>query len=189
MVRMSLTKPQQQLLLNIAKDSIKHGLTHNKALSVNTDNYTDELTAPRATFVTLEIKQRLRGCIGMLEAMRPLVIDIAENAFAAAFRDPRFPPLIAEECEALAIHLSILSPSEAILFTSEQDLIRQLRPTVDGLIMQEGTRRGTFLPAVWHSLPDPKQFLQHLKQKTGLPLHYWSDTLKVYRYQCDLISD
>ncbi len=186
---MSLTKPQQQLLLNIAKDSIKYGLEHNKALPIHSNNYTEELIVPRATFVTLEIKQRLRGCIGMLEATRPLVVDIAENAFAAAFRDPRFPPLVVEEYVALEIHLSILSPSEAILFTSEQDLIRQLRPAVDGLIMQEGTRRGTFLPAVWQSLPEPKQFLQHLKQKTGLPMHYWSDTLKVYRYQCDLISD
>jgi AmmeMemoRadiSam system protein A len=187
MVPTSLTEPQRQLLLNIAKDSIAEGLKSGKPLRIKLENYAEQLTVLRATFVTLEIKQRLRGCIGMLEAVRPLVLDVAENAFAAAFRDPRFPPLSAEEAAKLAIHLSILSPSTPLVFTSEQDLIAQLRPGVDGLIMEEGGRRGTFLPAVWQSLPEPKQFLQHLKQKTGLPLQYWSETLKVSRYQCDVI--
>lgn len=188
MAHILLTRPQQQLLLAIAHDSIADGLKYGKPLPINLDNYADNLTVRRATFVTLEINQRLRGCIGMLEPVRPLVLDIAENAFAAAFRDPRFPPLNAEEVPHLAIHLSILSPSHPLSFTSEQDLLAQLQPGIDGLIMQEGTRRGTFLPAVWQSLPDPKQFLQHLKQKTGLPLHYWSDTLQVSRYHCEVIS-
>jgi AmmeMemoRadiSam system protein A len=186
---MLLTKPQQDLLLNLAKESIAHGLKKGRPLSIKAADYADELQVPRATFVTLEINKQLRGCIGMLEATRPLVLDVVENAFAAAFRDPRFPPLSEIEYADLDIHISILTPSEPMSFSSEEDLIRQLQPGVDGLIMQEGWQRGTFLPSVWESLPEPKQFLQHLKQKSGLPSHYWSNTLKVYRYRCEIIPE
>ena len=183
---MSLTN-EQQMLLKIAKDSIAHGLAHGEALMVNAKDYPAELQDSRATFVTLEINGALRGCIGMLEAYQPLVVDVAKNAFLAAFRDPRFPPVSEEEYPSLEIHISILSPSEPMIFTSEDDLIRQLRPHEDGLIMQEDGLRGTFLPSVWDSLPEPRQFLQHLKLKTGLPKNYWSDTLKVRRYHCEII--
>ncbi|OQK16579.1 hypothetical protein AU255_01345 [Methyloprofundus sedimenti] len=187
---MSLTRSQQQQLLQVARDSIAYGLKHGQALPLNSKEYAPELQVLRATFVTLEIKHQLRGCIGMLEAVRPLVIDIAENAFAAAFRDPRFPPVSEQEFHApLDIHLSILSPAEVMSFYSEEDLIRQLRPGIDGLIMQEGSKRGTFLPSVWESLSEPDDFLQHLKQKTGLAKEYWSDSLKISRYECEYISE
>jgi len=185
---MSLTNQQQQMLLKTAKDSIALGLTHSRALAIDVNDYPVELRENRATFVTLKLNGQLRGCIGMLEAVRPLVMDIAENAFLAAFRDSRFPPVSAIEFPHLEIHLSILSPATAMQFTSEEDLIRQLRPQIDGLIMTEGALRGTFLPAVWETLPDSRQFVEHLKLKTGLPRHYWSDTLQVQRYQCELID-
>ena len=182
------TKYQQQLI-QIAQDSIAYGLENAQPLPINSLDYAPELQQQRATFVTLEIKQQLRGCIGMLEAIRPLVTDIAENAFAAAFRDPRFPAVSMKEYPRLEIHLSILSPAEAMSFYSEEDLIRQLRPGIDGLIMQEGSHRGTFLPSVWEALAKPEDFLQHLKQKSGLASDYWSDSLKVSRYQCEIIKD
>lgn len=188
MAHTSLTNLQQQVLLKVAKDSIAHGLAHGKALPVNAKDYPAELQEIRATFVTLEIAKQLRGCIGMLEAVQPLVVDVAKNAYLAAFRDYRFPPLSEPEYPQLEIHISILSPSEPIIFESEEDLIGQLRPHLDGLIMQEGGRRGTFLPSVWDSLPVPRQFLQQLKLKAGLPAHYWSDTLQVFRYTCEVIS-
>ena len=185
---MSLIKSQQQQLIRMAKDSIAYGLKHGCALPVNSADFPLELQTKRATFVTLEIKQQLRGCIGMLEAVRPLVIDISENAYAAGFKDPRFAPLSAAEYALIEIHLSILSPAEPMSFYSEEDLIRQLRPGIDGLIMQEGKQRGTFLPSVWESLTKPEDFLQQLKQKSGLASDYWSDSLKVLRYQCEYIS-
>lgn len=185
---MSLSKEQEQLLLGLAKSSIAYGLENGKPLPVKLEDYPAVFAERRATFVTLNIDGQLRGCIGMLEAVRPLAEDIAANAFSAAFRDPRFPPLQAEEFDRLEIHLSILSPSQPMAFTSEADLLRQLRPHVDGLILAEGARRGTFLPSVWDSLPQPKDFLRHLKQKAGLPGTYWSDTLKIYRYTADYIS-
>lgn len=185
---MSLTKAQQNQLLALARQSIAHGLQTGRPLAVNLDDYPAELRQVRATFVTLERYGQLRGCIGMLEALRPLAEDVAENAFAAAFRDRRFPPLAADELTGLDLHISVLSPAEAIGFASEADLISQLRPGIDGVILQEGGRRGTFLPSVWGDLPDPAEFLKHLKQKAGLPTSYWSDTLQAYRYTTEMFG-
>jgi AmmeMemoRadiSam system protein A len=185
---MSLTKENQQRLLTLAKNSIQHGLQTGLPLKINLADYPAELTERRATFVTLQINQQLRGCIGMLEAVRPLAEDIAENAFSAAFKDPRFPPLQAEEFDALEIHLSLLTTAEPMSFDTEQDLLAQLQPGIDGLILEEGYRRGTFLPSVWESLPEPEQFLRHLKQKAGLPPSYWSEQIRIYRYQAEIIE-
>jgi len=185
---MSLNDSHKRLLIQLAKDSIKHGLETGQPLKVKLQDYPPELTVDRATFVTLERQGQLRGCIGMLEAVRSLVEDIAENAFSAAFRDPRFPPLTADELTDLDLHISVLSPAEAMSFTSEQDLVSKIQPGIDGLILQEGYRRGTFLPSVWEQLPDPQQFLSHLKQKAGLPPDYWSDSVKISRYKTEMFS-
>lgn len=185
---MSLTEQNRRRLLDLAKVSISHGLTTGKPFKPDLNDFPCELTVPRATFVTLLKQGDLRGCIGMLEAVRPLAEDVAENAFSAAFKDYRFPQLTADEFDALEIHISILSPPEPMFFVSEQDLIAQLRPGVDGLILEEGFKRGTFLPSVWESLPDPVQFLKHLKQKAGLTSQYWSDTVKVSRYTAEIIE-
>ncbi|OAI07840.1 AmmeMemoRadiSam system protein A [Methylomonas methanica] len=185
---MSLTETMQNQLLELARQSIAHGLQTGRPLPVNLGDYPAELRQNRATFVTLERGDQLRGCIGMLEAVRPLAEDVAENAFAAAFRDRRFPPLTTEELADLDLHISVLSPAVALKFNSEVDLIAQLRPGMDGIILQEGGRRGTFLPSVWEDLPNPKQFLQHLKQKAGLPAAYWSDTIQAYRYTTEMFG-
>ena len=185
---MSLNKEHQQRLLDLVKSSIQHGLQTGRPLKVNLADFPDVLTEHCATFVTLHKNHQLRGCIGMLEAIRPLAEDIAENAFSAAFRDPRFQPLTDDEFGELEIHLSILTPAEPVSFTSEQDLITQLQPGIDGLILEEGHRRGTFLPSVWEQLPEPEQFLQHLKQKAGLPPDYWSENIRIYRYRTEMIS-
>jgi AmmeMemoRadiSam system protein A len=188
MVLMSLNDIDKTQLLKVASDSIEHGLETGQPLSVNLENFSSRLTVKRASFVTLERYGQLRGCIGMLEAIRPLVQDVAENAFAAAFRDPRFPVLTQQELVGLDVHISILSPAEFVHFQSERDLLKQLKPGVDGLILQDGYHRGTFLPSVWEQLPDAKQFLRHLKQKAGLPADYWSDTLKISRYTTESFS-
>jgi uncharacterized protein len=141
-----------------------------------------ELREERATFVTLTIGGRLRGCIGMLEACRPLAEDVAANAVSAAFEDPRFPPLTEKEFEKLEIHISVLSPPEELLFSSEEDVLSQIRPGIDGLILRDGHHRGTFLPSVWEELSEKEHFWAHLKLKAGLPTNYWSDTVQVFRY-------
>ncbi len=188
MVLMSLNDADKTQLLKLAHDSIEHGLQTGQPLSVNPENYPAALAAKRASFVTLQRNGQLRGCIGMLEAIRPLVQDVAENAFAAAFRDPRFPALTRLELLGLDVHISILSAAEIMHFQSEADLLKQLKPGIDGLILQDGYHRGTFLPSVWEQLPEAEQFLRHLKQKAGLPADYWSNTLKTSRYTTEILS-
>ncbi len=185
---MSLNKEHHRWLTELAINSIHHGLKTGKPSIIDLNEYPAELSEQRATFVTLHRQHLLRGCIGTLDAVRPLAVDIAENAFSAAFRDPRFPPLEAHELSDLDIHLSLLTPAEPMSFTSEQDLLQQLQAGADGLILMEGLRRGTFLPSVWEALPEPEQFLRHLKQKAGLAPDHWSDTLKVYRYRTEMIA-
>lgn len=187
MVPMSSTEPrfdpaQRSQLKDIARASIREGLKQGRAIWVDTLRYEAELTAPGACFVTLHLDGQLRGCIGSLEAYRPLVEDVAENAYAAAFRDPRFLPLTEQEFADLDIHLSILSPAEPMTFTDEADLLSQIQPNVDGLVLEDQGHRGTFLPTVWESLPEKEDFWHHLKTKAGLPQNHWSDTLKVSRY-------
>jgi len=180
-----LCEEEKTLLRRVARDAIEHTLQHGTPYSVDTARYPCPLREPGASFVTLKKRGKLRGCIGSLEARRPLVEDVLHNAHAAAFADPRFPPVSAQELPELTFHLSILTPAEPLQFTSETDLLRQIRPGIDGLILEDDLHRGTFLPAVWESLPDAVQFLQHLKQKAGLPVDYWSDTLKISRYTTD----
>ncbi|MCC7146948.1 MAG: AmmeMemoRadiSam system protein A [Phycisphaeraceae bacterium] len=178
-----------ELLLRLARDSVAYGLEEGEPLPVDPTEFPEALRQVRATFVTLHLDGDLRGCIGVLQAARPLVVDVAQNAFAAAFQDPRFPPVTRPEAQKLTYHVSILSPPTPLTFTDQQGLLRQIRPGVDGLILEDGRYRGTFLPAVWESLPQPDQFLMHLKMKAGLPPDYWSPTLRVQRYTCQSISD
>ena len=168
-------------LINIARSAIRAGVTGDKP-AVPFEELTPALRVPRATFVTLEIDGALRGCVGTLDVSRPLGVDVAENAYAAAFSDPRFTPVTASEVEALEIHISILEAPEPIAAFSEDDLIRQLRPGIDGLILSDRGRRATLLPAVWESVPDPREFVRQLKLKAGLPVDHWSATLKISRY-------
>lgn len=165
---MNLTPAHESILLGTARSSIEHGLRHEDPLSVALDRYDLELYALGASFVTLTIRQSLRGCIGSLEATRPLIVDVAQHAHAAAFCDPRFSPLTPEELTHLAIHISVLSPSAPLTFESEEQLSAALRPGIDGLVIARGQNRATFLPAVWQSIPDPDQFIRYLKRKAGL---------------------
>jgi AmmeMemoRadiSam system protein A len=141
-----------------------------------------ELSRPGATFVTLMQDGQLRGCIGSLEAVRPLAKDVAENAIAAAFHDPRFPPLKSEELERTRVEVSLLEAPEAIDFADEADAVAQLRPGIDGLVLTHGQRRATFLPQVWEALPDPGKFLAQLKLKAGLPADLWDEEITLARY-------
>jgi AmmeMemoRadiSam system protein A len=178
----TLSAADRATLLDVARASIQHGLRRRQALAVNPDDYPETLRPLRATFVTLETGGQLRGCIGALAAYQPLVQDVAAHAYAAAFEDPRFPELRPDELPKLEIFISVLSPPEPMRFDSEEDLLKQVRPGVDGLILQFHQYRATFLPAVWESLPDPDLFLTQLKRKAGLPLDFWSPELRVERY-------
>jgi AmmeMemoRadiSam system protein A len=147
------------------------------------------LDDPGATFVTIRVEGELRGCVGSLQPRRPLGEDVRANAQAAAFDDPRFPPLARAEYDALEVEVSVLSHSAPISVASERELHAQLRPGIDGVTLQCGGRRATFLPQVWESLPDPRDFLGHLKRKAGLPVDFWSDELAISRYTVEKFTE
>lgn len=142
------------------------------------------LDRPGATFVTLRgADGSLRGCIGSLEAHRPLGDDVVANAVAAALRDPRFPPVTATELPALKMEVSVLTTPEVMEARDEQEVRRRLRPGIDGVILSLGARRATFLPQVWEELPDPADFLRQLKRKAGWSAGFWDADLVVETYQ------
>jgi len=177
-------------MLSLARESITHGLDTGSPLKVSSREFPAPLQAERACFVTLTQAGTLRGCIGHLEPVQSLVEDVAENAYSAAFRDPRFPALQAAELGDTNIEISVLGPPRPIDFDSEQDLLQQIRPGVDGLILQTPSgHRGTFLPSVWESLPEPSQFLAHLKLKAGVASDYWEDGVRVWRYETEAFQE
>ncbi|HSO07793.1 MAG TPA: AmmeMemoRadiSam system protein A [Pelomicrobium sp.] len=140
------------------------------------------LDEPGATFVTIKLDAGLRGCIGSLEAHRPLREDVRVNALGAAFRDPRFAPLSVREFARTRIEVSLLSPLELLTFSCEDELLALLRPGIDGLVFRYGHHRSTFLPQVWESLPGARDFLEHLKRKAGLPFGFWAPEVQAWRY-------
>jgi AmmeMemoRadiSam system protein A len=170
-----------RILLEIARASINEAL----GLPVEIDNrynHLEWLQKDGACFVTLTQNKQLRGCIGSLEAHRSLLSDVRSNAVSAALNDTRFTPLSVDELDATEIEVSLLSPHQEIKFNSEQDALNQLLPDVDGVIFEAEGHRSTFLPQVWESLHEAKEFLSHLKLKAGLPQDYWSEKVKLYRY-------
>jgi len=140
------------------------------------------LDTPGAAFVTLTQQGALRGCIGSLTAYRSLREDVAANAVNAAVRDPRFPALTADELPDTHIEVSVLSAPEPYPFTDRADALSRLRPGVDGLTLEYGNHRGTFLPQVWDSLSEPDEFLAHLVRKAGLPAGWWDDDARLSSY-------
>lgn len=167
-----------QILLNLARGAIE------SAFGMPSPAITDAdwLHQPGATFVTLTRQGNLRGCIGALEAYRPLCEDVCQNALAAAFHDPRFSPLESRELADLKVEVSLLSHQQPISFTDETDALNQLRPDIDGVVFEVGTHRSTFLPQVWEQLSSPQSFMAHLKRKAGLAENFWSPEVKLYRY-------
>ncbi len=142
----------------------------------------DWLEEPGAVFITLMLDGHLRGCIGSLEAHRPLIDDVRHNAVAAAFRDPRFDPLSKEEFARVLVEVSLLSQPQPIHFSSEADALSQLHPEQDGVILEWGRHRATYLPQVWAQLTQPQSFIAHLKEKAGLPADFWADDIRLSRY-------
>ncbi len=166
------------ILLNLARAAIGEKLGQPSQAAAPHDL----LHQPGATFVTLMLQGQLRGCIGTLEAHRPLALDVRENALAAAFRDPRFQPLVLEEFESASVEVSLLTPPAPMAFSDEADFMAQLRPGEDGIVFQFGHHRSSVLPQVWESLSDPLLFMQQLKRKAGLPPNFWAAEVTVSRY-------
>lgn len=169
---------QGEVLLPIARAAI--------ARALNVPHTADEsapwLAQHGACFVTLTQSGELRGCIGSLQAHRPLLDDVKNNAVSAALRDPRFTPLSTEEFGVTEIEISLLSATQPMVVRDEADALAQMRPHVDGIVFEYGRYRSTFLPQVWESLARPRDFLAMLRRKAGLPDDFWAEDVKLSRY-------
>ncbi|HEX5128678.1 MAG TPA: AmmeMemoRadiSam system protein A [Usitatibacter sp.] len=167
------------VLIAIARESIARGREAPVVAGAWEAGWLREIGA---SFVTLKMADDLRGCIGTIDAHRPLGDDVARNARAAAYRDPRFPPVDAAELPRLQVEVSVLSPREALPVASESDALSKLRPGIDGIALEYNGASATFLPQVWESLPEPVDFLEHLRRKAGLPARFWHSDVRLSRY-------
>ncbi len=184
---MVFSAAQQQCLLQVARATIELSLDKNKRQLYTPESVDNDLRQPFGNFVTLKKNGSLRGCIGSIEAQGELIKSIAEHAWSAAFGDPRFTPLVPDELNSLHISISILSEKKPLAFETETELLDSLRVHRDGLVIEKDHRRATFLPSVWQQLPQPASFLQHLKQKAGIPESVTPDS--AWRYTAYSIAE
>jgi len=173
----------RRALRTFARASVACGLDSGKPRAPDVQGLAPLLQAPGASFVTLRRRDgTLRGCVGRLEAYRPLAVDVAHNAFGAAFRDTRFQPLTPPEWIDCTVEIAVLGVPEPMELEDEDALLAALEPGRDGLILEDGGRRGTFLPAVWSQLVSPRPFVQQLKRKIGWSANHWTPTMRAWRY-------
>jgi len=188
------TKKQGQALIALARQTImkRFGKDLSKQdIEMMMQALQDKkLTNNHATFVTINKHDQLRGCIGSLTAIEPLTDSVKRNAINAAFHDHRFNPLSEEELDEVEIEISILTEPQALEYTDSEDLIKKLRPKEDGVILQKGAARATFLPQVWNQLPEHEEFLSNLCSKAGLPVEAWQTIkLDVFTYQVQYFEE
>ncbi len=186
-----LSPEEQKILLDLARQAVTYAAQGRRPPVADLSTLPPRLRANGASFVTLyRPGQELRGCIGTIEAHIPLAHDVQQNAVSSALRDPRFPPLTADELDGLEIELSILTPPRRLNFDGPDDLLSKIRPGIDGIIIQKGWHRATLLPSVWEKIPDPIDFLTMLCLKAGLPGDAWRDPgMEVYVYQAQKVTE
>lgn len=190
MSSVSLTDEEKIQLLRLARRSIELAVKGKPLPALNLEDYSPRLRAQGASFVTLTKNGELRGCIGTLEPHQPLVQDVCEHAVAAALEDFRFPPLEAHELAEVKIEISCLTVPKEFCYESPAELVKGLRPGIDGVVIRDGLRRATFLPQVWEKLPQPEEFLDHLCLKMGAPASLWRrKPLTVLTYQVEEFSE
>jgi AmmeMemoRadiSam system protein A len=185
-----LNKLEQETLLQIAREAINKSVRGLPLTNLSLKKLPPNLQLEGASFVTLTKFKNLRGCIGTLEPYQPLAMDVQEHAVAAALQDPRFPRVVPEEIPDINIEVSVLTPKQVLHYDDPQDLIQKIRPKIDGVVLQDGFLKATFLPQVWDQLEKPEVFLSHLCLKMGAPSDLWrKKPLQVYTYQVQEFHD
>ena len=185
-----LSEDEGKHLLGIARETIKNRLYNLQEPKIDWKDTPEIFQRRLGTFVTINIEGYLRGCIGHIIPREPLVEGIKENAINAAFRDPRFPPLTREEFDRIEIEISILTSPKELSYADHRDLLKKLRPGIDGLIIKKGPYEATFLPQVWEQLPSKEEFLSHLCLKAGLSAESWkTEKLQVSTYQVQAFEE
>ncbi len=185
----NFSRHNRDAILDIVRKSLQEAVANGKIYNPSRQDYANVMFDKGASFVTLKEQGELRGCIGSLIASRAIAQDIAANAYAAAMEDTRFSPVTVKELPKVSFSVSLLTDYEKLSFKNEDDVLSQIIPNVDGLVIRDGDRQGVFLPSVWEQIPDKKEFLNNLKIKAGLSPAYWSDKIKIYRFRVVEIKD
>ena len=178
----AMLQRQGTAIFRAAAQSVGYSIKNGKPPKLDLSNFPAVLHENRATFITINKNGQLRGCIGTIQAHQPLIADVVENAYKAAMKDPRFPPIQEDETAQLELSISLLSRFTEMSFSDEADFLGQLRPRIDGLIVADRDKRSVFLPQVWESIPETTEFVARLKQKAGLPMDHWSDNFQAWRF-------
>jgi AmmeMemoRadiSam system protein A len=185
-----LTEEEGRTLLSAARETIEQRIFNREEQSRSDAALSSKFSEKRGTFVTLTIDGSLRGCIGHIIPQESLIEGIRVNAINAAFKDPRFRPLSKKEWKRVKIEISILTDPQPLAYSDADDLLKKLRPGIDGTIIKKGLCQATFLPQVWEQLPDPKEFLRHLCVKAGLDGDAWKkESLEVSTYQVQAFEE
>lgn len=185
-----LSEIDKKKLLKVAREAITHAVRNEQLKIIKLQEHSRLLRNLSASFVTLTIREKLRGCIGVLEAYQPLILDVQGHAVAAAMADYRFPDVREEELQQINIEVSRLTPVHPMDYSSHEELVSKLQVNVDGVLIKAGGRKATFLPQVWEKVPDPEQFLSQLCMKMGAPPDLWrGKQLQVYTYQVEKFKE
>lgn len=185
-----LTSEERRILLRLAREALVEGVQGNSLEPLDLGSLPAQLTQLGATFVTLTADRELRGCIGSLEAVRPLAEDVRVHAVAAALDDYRFPSVRVHEVEQLTIEISRLTAPQLIDAHDAEELLSKIRPGIDGVILKKGIRRATFLPQVWEKVPEKENFLAMLCRKMGEHAKFWRDEdVQVLTYQVEKFQE
>jgi AmmeMemoRadiSam system protein A len=183
-----LDDAEAALLLDLADEAIVNGLRRRPPVVAELADLPPALHGARGVFVTLLVDGRLNGCIGSIDGDEPLGHAVGRLARSAAFADWRLPALRPGDYDSLVIEVSLLSPLEPVGAATRAELLDQLRPGTDGLVIEAGPRRGVFLPVVWEKVPDPDDFLDHLLDKAGIHLRSWPPTMQAWRFTVEKLS-
>ena len=190
MIDAYLSEIDKKKLLKIAREAITCAVRNEQLKRIKFQEHSQLLRDPGASFVTLTIREKLRGCIGTLEANQPLILDVQEHAVAAAMEDYRFPVVREEELQLINIEISRLTPVHLIDYSNPEDLVSKIRMNVDGVLIKAGGKRATFLPQVWEKVPDPEKFLSQLCVKMGAPPDLWRGRhVQIYTYQVEKFKE
>jgi len=190
MIDAFLSEIDKKKLLKIAREAITRAVRNEQLIRIELQEHSQLLRDPGASFVTLTIQEKLRGCIGTLEANQPLILDVQEHAVAAAMEDYRFPVVREEELQLINIEVSRLTPVHLVDYSTPENLVSKIRVNVDGVLIKASGRRATFLPQVWEKVPDPEQFLSQLCVKMGAPPDLWRRRrVQIYTYQVEKFKE
>jgi len=182
----NLTRQEQEILLEIARQALETRVRDQALPNIDLETLPPPLRELGASFVTLTKRGKLRGCIGTLEASQALAYDVQSRAVATAFQDFRFPSVTPNELSAIKVEVSRLTVPQPLEYETPEELLEKLHPGVDGVVLQDGMRRATFLPQVWDQLPETEQFLNRLCYKMGAPMNTWREKkldVSIYRVE------